>query len=245
MIREHFELKQTIVTILARKQEYIETAKDELSVQRRIIENYTLQDPLFMDVLEPYEVSQKAPKIIRKMALASHYAGIGPMASVAGALAEFAVKAMVNAGAQYAVIDNGGDIAFFVDQPLTVGIYNGHNRNFHLGLRFTDQNKFYSVCTSSSTVGPSISFGATDSTTIVGNDATLADAIATAVGNEITSKNDFIIKSVIENYLSIGIDGIIVVIDDYVGYGGDLPPIVKTKACDYLITKKSVGCKLN
>ena len=66
-----------------------------------------------------------APEIVRQMIETSAVFGIGPMAAVAGAIAKFAVQAMMDEGATYAVVDNGGDICILNDQPILVGIYAG------------------------------------------------------------------------------------------------------------------------
>ncbi len=113
--------------------------------------------------------------------------GIGPMAAVAGAIAGFAVQAMTDEGATYAVVDNGGDICILNDQPLLVGIYAGPSPIRDLAFEIPARTGPLGICTSSGTVGPSISFGFADAAVAVSQDVALADAAATALGNAVSA----------------------------------------------------------
>ncbi|RQW79477.1 MAG: UPF0280 family protein, partial [Methanothrix sp.] len=129
ILREHFQLKETIVTISAREQCHIETAKRSIREQRKLLEDFIRTDPFFMITLEPYDLQADdedcAPEIVKQMIRCSATFGIGPMAAVAGVIAKYAVQAMMEAGAAYAVVDNGGDISLLNDEPIVVGIYAG------------------------------------------------------------------------------------------------------------------------
>ena len=129
-----------------------------------------------------------APPIVLQMIEKSAVFGIGPMATVAGAIAGFAVQAMMDEGATYAVVDNGGDICILNDQPLVVGIYAGSSSIKDLAFRLSARHRPLGICTSSGTVGPSISFGFADAATVISQDVALADAAATALGNVVTAE---------------------------------------------------------
>ncbi len=89
------------------------------------------------------------------------------MSAVAGVIAKFAVEAMMEAGATYAVVDNGGDISILNDQPVLVGIYAGASPIRDLAFEVPSRAKPLGICTSSGTVGPSISFGCADAATVI------------------------------------------------------------------------------
>src|SRR4030043_72049 len=55
---------------------------------RKPLEEYINRHPLFLHSLEPFSVEEDAPVIVRDMAQAASIAGVGPMAAVAGAIAE-------------------------------------------------------------------------------------------------------------------------------------------------------------
>ena len=99
--------------------------------------------------------------------------GVGPMACVAGAIAGFAVQAMIDAGATYAIVDNGGDICILNDEPAVVGIYAGSSPFRDIALEIPARSSPLGICTSSGTVGPSISFGCADAATVISEDVAL------------------------------------------------------------------------
>jgi ApbE superfamily uncharacterized protein (UPF0280 family) len=158
------------------------------------------------------------------------------MAAVAGTIAWLALEDMVRMGCRYGIIDNGGDIALINDRPLVVGIYAGESPIKGLGLELEPRETILGVCTSSGTVGPSISLGNSDAALIISEDVSLADAAATALGNRITDKDslatafDFL-KEIPEVTGAIGIIG------DRMATYGKLPKIVKANVEYEKITK--------
>jgi len=159
------------------------------------------------------------------------------MASVAGAIAECALKRMIESGATHAIVENGGDIAMFISFPVTVGIYASEKGIRNLGLKFRPQGRIMGICTSSATVGPSLSFGKADAATVISGDVALADAAATALGNSIISKERGSIEKAMNSLMVEGIQGMIAIIEDTIGLCGDLPEIVKVHIDHDLITK--------
>ncbi|MFX1252314.1 MAG: UPF0280 family protein [Promethearchaeota archaeon] len=236
MKRHYFRIKETIVTIIA-DEEFIPLAKREIWEKRSDLEQFILYNPLFRIALDPYNVPKNAPEIVKLMGEAGKKVGVGPMASVAGAIAYYAVKAMVEAGANYAVVDNGGDIAMYIDRPLVAGIYTGNREVKRIGFKFLPRTEIFGLCTSSATVGSSLSFGKVDAATVISKDVILADATATALGNSITQKNDLSIKKAMRKFMIEGIEGMTAIIDDKIGMCGELPKIVNTKINYDLITK--------
>ena len=120
------------------------------------------------------------------MADAAAHAGVGPMATVAGAIAAAGIDAMIGAGATFGVIDNGGDIALISDRDVRVGVHAGSAPlSDRIAFVVPPHREPFGICTSSATVGPSISFGVADAVTIFARDPLDADAWATAICNEL------------------------------------------------------------
>ncbi|HUL40186.1 MAG TPA: UPF0280 family protein [Methanomassiliicoccales archaeon] len=229
IVRRHFEVGETAVTILA-EERFVPLATESIFRSRSIIQGFIAQDPLFKDTLEPYDQPESADPLIERMCDASRIAGVGPMASVAGVIAEAAVRSMVEAGARQAAVDNGGDISMYLSEPLEVGIFAGESPIKDLGLRFPAEERYYSVCTSSGTVGPSISFGISDAAVVLAEDAALADACATRLGNEVQSSDEEGMLHALGVIMDVeGVDGALVIVGDRMAMKGRLPPLVRTK----------------
>ncbi len=228
------KIKETVATVIA-EQEFFAVAEKEVARQREMLENYISKNPDFHYSLVPVPVPADSPEIVRRMAAAAFKAGVGPMASVAGAIAYFAVREMVKKGANHVIFENGGDIAMFIQQPVLVGIYSGTKLN-NLTLKFNPKKAMIGVCTSSGVMGHSLSFGQADSVTVIAEDPVLADAIATALCNSVTEENPEKIERAINRFLIEDIEGIVVVIGDLFGLGGNLPELVKAPIPYELVT---------
>lgn len=232
MKRFRFAYKETITTILAENEDYYEVAVKAILEARSEIEKYAILNPYFLISYEPIECNAKG--IVKKMCDSAKIAGVGPMASVAGAIAQFAVDKMIEAGAKIAVVDNGGDIAIFTDRELRVGIF-----PTNIALLIPAGEKI-ALCTSSGKIGPSVSFGYADAATVIADDACLADALATALGNAVgdfkKEKLEKVVGEFYSKYRSF-LRGIIVVKDDLVVFSGNIPKIVTARIDENLITK--------
>lgn len=230
-IRYHFELHETIATIVADLNKDVRIACQGLTDARHDIENYILIDPFFKTSFEPLPVASSS-QIINRMADAAEKAGVGPMAAVAGAVATFALQDVINQGSKFCLIDNGGDIALIADREITIGIFAGESPlSGKYAFLLEPRSGIYGICTSSATVGPSISLGIADSVTVFCPDPILADAVATAVCNELTTDNHTCLERLPE-----GIDGIFAVFGDKSVIWGDIPQIISAKVNPSLIT---------
>lgn len=223
-----------MATIIA-EEKFFAVAEKEVLFQRLVLEDYISRHPAFLHTLEPYAVPTEAPEIIRRMAQASSVAGVGPMASVAGAIAYFAVRATVRRGARHVVFENGGDIALFSRQPVIVSLYAGE-RVKNLAFRLAPRDAIFGICTSSGKMGHSLSFGRADAATVFSSDPIVADALATAVGNEVREEDPKRIEQVINRYFRLGAEGIVVVVGDLVGLGGRVPELAAASSPYELIT---------
>ncbi len=230
-----YQVKETIVTVIA-DEAYHKACLESIYVSRADLELFIARDPYFQRTLEPYACPPDAPEIVRRMCDATAKAGVGPMAAVAGTIAEYAVRAMAKAGATYALVDNGGDIALINDEPVLIGIYAGESPVKGLALEIPPREKILGVCTSSGTVGPSISFGNADAALIISDDVALADAAATALGNRIV--DEAALKTAFDFLKGVPeVTGAIGIIGDKMATYGKLPKIVKARVDYDKITK--------
>jgi hypothetical protein len=82
------------------------------------------------------------------------------------------------------IVENGGDIFLYTRRPRVAAIYAGASPlTGRLGLKVNRLGQPLGLCTSSGTVGPSLSFGRADAAIVLAASAALADAAATALGN--------------------------------------------------------------
>lgn len=236
-MKEHFRLRETIVTIQADKASHIEAARDSIRKNRRELESYIARDPFFRSTLEPYDTEGDFPEVVRRMIEAGNTMGIGPMSAVAGTISALAVESMVGAGASFAIVDNGGDIAIINDRPVLMGIYAGNSPLKDIGFIMEPADYITGVCTSSGSVGPSISFGMADAAVVFSDNVSLADAAATALGNA-TGVGREAVKQSFDAVKDIeGIKGAIVIQGEYMGFWGDVPEIQKADVRYECITK--------
>ncbi|MFP4655222.1 MAG: UPF0280 family protein [Methanohalobium sp.] len=236
--REKFQLKETIVTIVADNSSSIEIAKDAIKLHRSRLERYIQYDPYFNTTLEPYEYTENTPEIVQRLIRAGNTVGIGPMSAVAGTIASLAVEAMVEAGETYAIVDNGGDIAHINDRPVNVGIYAGTSAFENLAFKINTRKTITGICTSSGTIGPSISFGMADAAIVFSDDVSLADSAATALGNAVDGTGrEFVEKSFdVIKYIP-NIKGAVVIQGENMGVWGEIPEIVRASVDYDYITK--------
>ncbi len=232
MIRERFSYRQTFAVILADKPEHIEAAKAGMLRARQVLEAYIARDPFFSATFDPY-TPDSDELIITRMADAASIAGVGPMAAVAGSIAWAGIEAMQDAGAMFGVIDNGGDIALISDRNVRVGVHAGDALlSDRIAFVVPPQDSVLGICTSSATVGPSISFGVSDAVTVFSRNVALADAWATSVCNQIRADN----LSVLDQINSNDVRGIFVIIGEQDFRWGMLPPIVRADVDERLIS---------
>jgi len=188
---------------------------------RDALEKYIERHPSFLSSLEPLPVSEDAPHIVKAMAEAANRVGVGPMASVAGAIAEFIGNELL-AFSPEIIVENGGDIYLKTLKKRVVGIYAGKSPlTGKIGLEINGEDTPLGICTSSGTVGHSLSYGKADAVIVLSKSATLADAAATAIGNLITQPSD--IPNGIEFAKTIdGLQGVVIIEGDNIGLWGEV-----------------------
>ena len=188
---------------------------------RDALERYVERHPIFLTSLKPLPVDNGAPLIVRSMSESASKVGVGPMASVAGAIAEF-VGSELLAFSPEIIVENGGDIYLKSSKTRLIGIYAGKSPlTGKIALEINGQDTPLGICTSSGTVGHSLSYGKADAVIALSRSATLADAAATAIGNLIKQPDD--IPSGLEFAKSIdGLKGVLIIIDDKLGLWGEV-----------------------
>ena len=211
-------VKETDLFIHAAK--HLEDVARELVLKHRgYIETYIQENQGFAKTLDSYRINGPAPIIIKDMAVAGEKTGVGPMAAVAGAIAEHVGKDLLSYTDEV-VVENGGDIFIKTGSPVTVGIFAGRSPfSMHIGLRVATMEKSVSICTSSGTIGHSLSLGKADAVCVVSESCSLADAAATSICNHVVSKTD--IQKAIEFGGNIdGVTGLVIIMGDKIGLYG-------------------------
>ncbi len=206
-----------------------DTVTQAVVQERQNLESYIERHPEFQSSLTPITLLPEAPTIAIKMSNASHATGLGPMASVAGTIAQVGVEAAQNCGCNEAIVENGGDMFLASESPVTIGIYAGKNIiGSQLAFHLLPEHLPIAICSSSSKMGHSLSFGDCELATVVARDAALADSAATLVCNSISGEAD--VAGVLDTVGQInGIQGILVVKNSNIGLWGDLPQLVRNQ----------------
>ena len=189
---------------------------------RQDLENYIKENKLFLDSLTPIKIRPDAPGIVKMMASAASKAGVGPMAAVAGAVAELVARELLKYSDEV-IVENGGDIFMKVNKNTTMGVYAGETSPFtgKIALEIEPEADGLGVCTSSGTVSHSLSFGKSDAVVIIAKETALADAVATATGNILKTPGD--IEEGIGFAKSIkGVAGILIMMKDKMGSWGKI-----------------------
>ncbi len=218
-----FEVKEAQTDLLISAGRNLEKqARESVLNHRKEIEGYIKKDHSFYTSLEPVKISKDAPLIVKAMADAAKKAGVGPMAAIAGAMAEFVGRDLV-AFSDEIIVENGGDIFIKTKVTRRAGIYAGESSPFtgRIAIEIPPDEKGLGVCTSSGTVSHSLNFGKADAVCIISGNTALADAVATIAGNAVKNKDD--IEKGIDIARSIdGVKGALIIIRDKMGSWGEI-----------------------
>lgn len=218
---------QTNLQILADRNFTPEATRFVLE-HRGYIESFGKRFPTFLTSLKPFPSHNPAPPIVRDMIRASSLAKVGPMASVAGAISEHVGRDLLTVSNEV-IIENGGDVFIKVNGPITIGVFAGSSPlSMKVGLHVNRPEQPFSVCTSSGTLGHSLSFGSADAVCILSDSASLADAAATSVGNRVKSEKH-IDEAIAFGKQIQGVQGIVIVVGSKMGLWGDVELVSLTK----------------
>jgi uncharacterized protein len=191
------------------------------------IESFIQTNPVFASTYRPYPVSDMAPMIVCRMASAAAKADVGPMAAVAGAVAEYVGRRLMEESAEV-IVENGGDIFIASASARLMAVYAGESPlSNKIALVIKPEMTPFGICTSSGTVGHSKSFGRADAAVVMSPNTALADAWATALGNMVHSADD-LEKAVIAAQNAPGLIGALVIKEDKMAAWGsiEIEPLV-------------------
>lgn len=201
---------------------------------RQDLKRYISLNQDFLISMEPlrYDSDNLTP-IVLKMYESSAKADVGPMACVAGTISEMSLNYLIENGSDYSIVENGGDIAFINDKSVLCGIYsNNEILGNNIAFKIKSRKKPLGICTSSGKIGHSISFGQSDSVTVISKSPSIADGLATRIANEVTGKDS---ESKVSNALEIAegyrefFNGVLIISGKNVGTVGKLPKIVESQ----------------
>jgi ApbE superfamily uncharacterized protein (UPF0280 family) len=227
LFKEHFTHKESQCTIISDQQKAIQAAVESIKRNYLELELYVRANPKFLHTLTPIDAPEK-PLVARVMAVAAEKAGVGPMAAVAGAIADLAVEDMFRVGCEVAVVEDGGEISAKSNRPVDVAVAAGEEPlSKRFGFRLTEFP--IGVATSSGRFSHALSFGDAEAAVVFCKNASLADAAATAVGNEVKGEDaEAGIQAGIKRGMSIeGVEGVLIVYKGEVGTAGRIPQIIK------------------
>lgn len=217
-----FEVKvfETDLLILAGK-DLKREAEKAVYEYRRDLFDYIGKNRAFGESFAPIPMDENAPEIAKAMMRKSAIAGVGPMAGVAGAVAEYVGRELLNYSAEV-IIENGGDIFMQSSEDRIMAVYAGKSPlSGKIKIKLIAGKMPFGIATSSAAVGPSISFGNTDAALIISHDATLADCVATGTGNLVKTAEDF--KKAINYAKTIkGVLGVLIILGDKMATWGEI-----------------------
>ena len=194
-----------------------EDALAALSHHRAQLEAYIRACPAFLSSLVPVPIHPGAPPVVVRMGLAAATAGVGPMAAVAGALADEVGRALLMKAPEV-FVENGGDIFCRVTRERIVAVDGGPSA-LACGLNVTPAMGALGICTSSGTRGGSLSFGRADAACVIAASAALADAAATAVGNAVVDAASIGRGLAVARHIP-GVVGAVVIVGQTIGAWG-------------------------
>ncbi len=211
-------VEQTNLYIRA-KRNLKEKALRSVMKHRRSLEEYIQHHPLFLTTLEPYPVEPTAPAIVKEMSEAGCLVGTGPMAAVAGAIAEAVGRDLLPFSPEI-IVENGGDIFLKTSLKRLVGIYAAESSfTGKIALEIKPGETPLGICTSSASIGHSLSLGCADAVVALSPSTSLADAAATAIGNMVKNAAD--IPRAIDQAKSIpGLRGVVIILGEEMGMWG-------------------------
>ncbi len=217
---------ETDLLIGVDKESYAPTMPGVISRQviqlRQEFNDHYKTDPDFFTSMKPVIPAKAANNYFSRMCKASLQTGVGPMAGIAGLFAEVIGQQLVEKfSIRELVVENGGDCFVSIQEPLIVHIFAGESPlSEKVGIIIDKGNSSLGICTSSGRIGHSKSFGKADAVMIVSPDTVLADQYATAICNQIQSRED------IEKELDIveqndEIYAVAIIMGDKIGYRGN------------------------
>jgi uncharacterized protein len=229
MIREKIHIEETQINLITDITNH--GLSGYILKERLILKDYIRRNPDFLIAMDPLHVLE-GPLIVKMMSRAGRKAEVGPMAAVAGTISQLSMLYLLNKGSKYAIVDNGGDISLKTNKKVVTGLYAGNSSlSGQIGFQINPSQTPMGICTSSGTVGHSISFGRADSVTVFASESSTSDALATSIANHAIGAED---HDAVQNCLDRADDfreyfrGVLVIVGENAGSIGKIPQLIKT-----------------
>jgi ApbE superfamily uncharacterized protein (UPF0280 family) len=229
MIRERINIAETQINLTTDLENH--GLSGFILMERMKLKEYIRKNTDFLTSLEPLVIGE-GPLIVKIMSRAGRKAEVGPMAAVAGTISQLSMLKLLENGSKYTIVDNGGDIALKTNKKVVTGIYAGNSSlSGQIGFQIKPSETPMGICTSSGTVGHSISFGRADSVTVFASESSTADALATSIANHACGVED---HDAVQNCLDRADDfrdhfrGVLVIVGENAGSIGRIPQLIKT-----------------
>ena len=185
------------------------------------IQAYMTLDPRFRTSLAPVDILPQASEIVRRMAAGARLAGVGPFAAVAGTIAQLAAEYFKDRSPEM-LVENGGDIYIQGCRERIIGLLPDVNSKAMLGLRIEGDALPLAVCSSSASIGHSLSFGQGELATVLAVDGAFSDAAATALCNMLQTAEDIpLAVKQAQAWAKYGLKGVFVQCGERLGMWGD------------------------
>ena len=156
---------------------------------RKDIEDYIKDFPEFKATLSSFTPQKSPPPIVSEMIEKTCPLDVGPMASVAGAIAEYMGKSLLKSTPEL-IVENGGDIFIKKNGPISLGLRGPQSSIINRLLLSVEDDSSLGICSSSSVLGHSLSLGRADLAMVISRSAIFADALATRLANMVLSEDD-------------------------------------------------------
>ncbi len=209
------------------KEEAVDFFSKKLLKIRQEIESYSIVNKEFITSLIPLKNELSNVDIIDDMLIAGKLLEVGPFAAVAGSVSEYIAKA----GYEFLknknlptdiIVENGGDIFLISSKERVVALLDKPNDKTMLGIKVQATNGL-AICTSSATIGHSLSFGKAELLTVLAQKGSIADAAATSFCNMVQTSADFQnVLSRVQNAKGYEILGLVGSCDDELFAFGDI-----------------------
>jgi len=233
LYRARRRIGESNIFVISDIAEGIDAAFRSVMENREQLKSYIELNPSYRFSLSPVEIDERLqPRLASLAASSASLANVGPMAAIPGTIADLAVESMLEHGCSVSVVENGGEISAVSSIPLVVAIYAGKTpTSGKIGFLLERSDFPIGIATSSASVSHALSFGEADAAVVVSDSASMADAAATRVCNEVRGEGE---EEAIEAGLRTAkvipcVRGALIVKGSHIGFVGSLPKIVKLR----------------
>jgi len=230
---EKFQLMESDCTVISDIEEGISLAKKKLKDDLEFLHSFVEENSDWKESYIPIISGNQHP-IILAMENSGKICDVGPMAAVAGVLADRMQEVIsTQTKANVAVVENGGEIIISSKEDILIHLMvKSTDLQGKLGFMFKGGSQPLGVATSSGQFGHADSLGEADTVTVFAETAGIADAAATRICNSVKGENyQESINNGIEEAKKIkAIKGLLIVRKNLIGRYGNLPELVRIQS---------------